>query len=249
MNRDEELIARIRSLSRPIDPIPTGATPLLKPMAGVKAILFDVYGTLLVSASGDIGTTSDSADNGPLLEQVRLDHARRHAAGVEFPEVEIRNIWKAIRPGAQDIERLAVEHECRVNPVWPMPGAVETLAALEQRGLAIGLVSNAQFYTPLVFRALLGRPPPEPAVWSFEHGEAKPSTRLIRIALDALAARGIRPSDILYIGNDSVKDIAPAAGLGCRTALFAGDRRSYRPGPPPPDVVITHLSQLITILS
>ena len=244
-----ELIERIRALSRPLEPVATGVAPQLRPIAGLKAILFDVYGTLLVSASGDVGTTSDGEANAPLLEQIRLDHERRRALGAEFPEVEIRDIWKTIQPGAEDTERLAVEHECRVNPVWPMPGAAETLAALEARGLATGIVSNAQFYTPLVFRALLGRPPPEPAAWSFEHGEAKPSAKLFRVALDALTARGIRPCDVLYIGNDAVKDIAPAAALGCHTALFAGDRRSYRPGPQQPDLVVTHLSQLATILS
>ena len=42
-----------------------------------------------------------------------------------------------------------------------MPGAAETLAALQQRGLLLGIVSNAQFYTPLMIEALLGKPPGE----------------------------------------------------------------------------------------
>jgi putative hydrolase of the HAD superfamily len=134
-----------------------------------------------------------------------------------------------------------------------MPGAADTLSTLEARGIATGVVSNAQFYSPLAIQALMGRPLPEPAVWSFGLGEAKPSPRLFRIALDDLAGRGIRPGEVLCIGNDMAKDILPAAALGCRTALFAGDQRSYRPGTwqapvVPPDAVLTDLRQITTDL-
>ena len=51
---------------------------------------------------------------------------------------------------------LATEYECRVNPVWPMPGARDCLRELAGAGLALGIVSNAQFYTPPMLQALLG---------------------------------------------------------------------------------------------
>ncbi|MFH0908347.1 MAG: HAD family hydrolase [bacterium] len=285
-----DLLERISRCSRPMDPLPTDMEARIHPLKGIRAVLFDVYGTLVVSASGDIGSVLHAAPpadafrdalraagfdappgavaRGPalLVERIQEEHARRRAAGVEFPEIEIRETWDAVlselrRDGSLSgscdratIERLAVEFECRVNPTWPMPGAAETLSALEKRGFVTGIVSNAQFYSPLIFRTHLGRPPPEPAVWSFEQREAKPSGRLFRLALDALAgSHGIRPGEVLYVGNDMTKDMTPSALLGFRTALFAGDRRSYRPAawkPPaiPPDVVITDLSQLVTDL-
>jgi putative hydrolase of the HAD superfamily len=53
------------------------------------------------------------------------------------------------------------------------------------------------------------------------------------------------------VGNDMLKDIWPAARLGCKTALFAGDRRSLRLREDDercrelePDLVVDDLSQL-----
>ncbi len=45
----------IRRHSRPLTPQPTPAVPRLVPMPNVRAVLFDVYGTLIISASGDVG--------------------------------------------------------------------------------------------------------------------------------------------------------------------------------------------------
>ena len=65
-----------------------------------------------------------------------------------------------------------------------------------------------------------------------------------------LATMHVRPTETLCIGNDMANDIAPAARLGFRTALFAGDQRSLRWGPGGecddvgPDIVITDLAQL-----
>jgi putative hydrolase of the HAD superfamily len=48
-----------------------------------------------------------------------------------------------------------------------------------------------------------------------------------------------------------LNDVLPAARLGCRTALFAGDARSYRPREGElrglgvkPDLVVTNLPQI-----
>jgi putative hydrolase of the HAD superfamily len=116
-----------------------------------------------------------------------------------------------------------------------MPGLPETIARLRERALVLGIVSNAQFYTPLIIEAFLGRPPtalgldPECSAWSFRLGIAKPSTAIYRPAIDGLQrVHGISPEQVLYIGNDQRNDIWPASRLGLRTALFAGDARSLR---------------------
>jgi putative hydrolase of the HAD superfamily len=116
-----------------------------------------------------------------------------------------------------------------------MPGAGATLAALRRGGLPLGIVSNAQFYTPWLFpvhfgaglRALGFRP--RLCAWSYRSRCAKPSASLFRGPLRSLQRRGIPASATLVVGNDRRNDIDPAVRLGCRTALFAGDARSYRP--------------------
>lgn len=285
-----DLIQRIRQLSQPLTPQPTGTEPLLPTMAGIRAVLFDVYGTLIISGSGDISLTSGASAGdaataalsacGLMLstpgdEIVAALHAtiRRHHASspAEFPEVEIRDVWRETLTQLTagdvdfsyfDFDTLAIEYECRVNPIWPMPGLAESLSSIRAADLKLGIVSNAQFFTPLAFPALaegtleeLGFDPTL-GVWSYEHLAAKPGRYLYEQAAASLAKIGITPAQTLYVGNDMRNDIAPAAAVGFRTALFAGDARSLRWRPEDthlkniqPDAVITDLRQILSILS
>lgn len=307
-----DLAARIRALSRPLDPRPTGLSPAIAPLPGIRAVLFDVYGTLVVSASGDIGRAGEpdrdqafaaaleaagmtvpagrgagahpgahpgtgpvtetgeepdpepDPEPGPVrLEQaIRACHEARKAAGTAFPEVDIREMWAEVLATREDTSRLAIEYECRVNPIWPMPGMAEVLARLRARGLVLGIVSNAQFYTPLMLAGFLGAPlsdrgfDEECCAFSYRLREAKPSTAIYQLALDGLARRhGIAPGAVLYVGNDVRNDIWPASATGCRTALFAGDARSLRLREDDPccagvvpDRVVTDLAQITACL-
>ncbi|MBN2492397.1 MAG: HAD family hydrolase [Planctomycetes bacterium] len=292
----KSLVERFRALSRPLEPEATGVPPRLPKLAGLRAVLFDVYGTLVVSASGDVGTdagggpqlgealrecglqaSEETAKRGAALlkQAIARAHEVAHHAGVDHPEVDIQAMWQDVlrslaaegsMPGADDpvlVRRLAVEFEARANPSWPMPGAAETLAGLRERGLVLGVVSNAQFYTPLLLEALFSRTtaqlgfPAGLCAWSYRHLRAKPSTALLEAALMRLRdEQKILPEAVLAVGNDMAKDVMPAARLGCRTALFAGDRRSLRVGPEdpglqhtPPDAVLTALPQLLELVA
>lgn len=260
-----ELIERIRMLSRPLEPIPTETVIHLRPIDDVETVLFDVYGTLLVSGSGEVGTAAatDSSealtqalivsgydgdceragDIGPALLQKEIEqwHDTAREDGFDFPEVEISRVWKKVLTELQSLElihadertdrilRLAVEYECRVNPVWPMPGALETIEFFKARGLRLGIVSNAQFYTPLIFEALLGRSveklgfDPALCVWSYKTLRAKPARQLFQALENRMDA-----SKTVYVGNDMLNDVWTATQAGCRTVLFAGDQRSLR---------------------
>jgi putative hydrolase of the HAD superfamily len=295
-----QLLERVRTLSHPLAPLPTGVEPKLKALPGIRAVLFDIYGTLLVSGSGDVGTAAatDSAEamdqalvnagfklssesaagtrGVEILEQaVRSSHEVSRQNGVEWPEVEILQIWEELietlvaetrvtgYEGMSMLKRLAVEYECRVNPVWPMPGLRETLSGLRERDCQLGIVSNAQFYTPIMLAGLLGTELPamgfeDPlCVWSYRERQGKPSPHLFEKATDALQRHHrIRPEQTLYVGNDMRNDIAAACRSGCRTALFAGDRRSLRRREEDPfcagvvpDLVLTELPQLLTALT
>jgi putative hydrolase of the HAD superfamily len=290
----EELIARIRRLSAPLTPVPTEAPPRPARLPHIRAVLFDVYGTLFISGSGDIGVAGPQHDASALVEAFReaglgalspgeaetalgrlrhhieADHAAKRAAGAVKPEVEIRDIWRRVlgdlagagarpaEPDAEALARLAVAFECRVNPVWPMPNARETLRALAGSGLVLGIVSNAQFHTPLLFPALMEAETAElgfeeeACAWSWRIEAAKPDVRLFDGPLRTLATtRGIQPAEVVYVGNDCLNDVWTAREAGCRTALFAGDRRSLRLREEEPrcrdlapDCVLTGLAQL-----
>jgi putative hydrolase of the HAD superfamily len=164
--------------------------------------------------------------------------------------------------GPTIVPLVAVEYECRVNPVWPMPGVHRLLEELRNGQRILGIVSNAQFYTPLLLRLFLGTPleaagfDPALCTWSYRASEAKPSANLFRSVLATLTDRyGIAPHEAIYVGNDMLNDIRPAHDLGLRTAIFAGDGRSYRPRTEDPrcdelrpDIVLTDLRQLLDVL-
>jgi len=266
---NQDLIARIRKLSSPCIPEPTGHTTRLATLHDIRAVIFDIYGTLLVSDTGDIGLAGDyknehafraafSAAGLPataipqdirvselLVQQIRSAQDERRRQGIEFPEVDILTVWKVVLRNLSlhdlpevlsdaQLRALAIEYECRDNPVWPMPGVRETLSSLHRRGIRLGIVSNAQFYTPLMFRALIDASLEDLGfdaalcAWSWQALEGKPSPRLFRQVREQLTTYGITPEQTLYMGNDCLKDIWPAAGTGWKTALFAGDARSLK---------------------
>ena len=279
------LIALIRRLAQPLAPQPVapedGGAARLGPLAGIRGVLFDVYGTLLISAAGEIGhggspeakraAMAAALDDAGLAHDPRTPpaaalvhdleaaihgaHATAIGNGVADPEVDLRVIWRRLLPAVSGTAaaRAAVSYECRSNPVWPMPGAARVVAAL-QAHLPVGIVSNAQFFTPLALAALLPQVSFDPklVVWSFVQGEAKPSTRLYAHAAQRMARHhGHRPEQLLMVGNDLRNDILAARRAGLRGALFAGDARSLRlrRADPAcaglqPELVLTELPQL-----
>lgn len=282
-----------RRHARPLAPVPSDHPALPARLAGVRAVLFDLYGTLLISASGEVGTARRAAnqdalrgaldsvgvdaarladgDGEVLFDAIEASHAQDRARGIAYPEVEIAEVWRralaelerrgAIDPaalGGVDLERLAVEYEARANPVWPMPGAADCLAALHRSGILLGIVSNAQFYTAALFPAFLGTEAedlgfdPRLVFYSHQHGLAKPGPGLFQMAADELGRRGIEPAGAVYVGNDMLNDVLPARQVGFRTVLFAGDARSLRLRQDDPrvtgvvpDAVVASLAELV----
>ncbi|MCC5941348.1 MAG: HAD hydrolase-like protein [Balneolaceae bacterium] len=193
-------------------------------------------------------------------------------AGVEYPEPDIREVWGKVLQKMQSdslisyqantelYEQVSVEFEARMNPVWPMPDVTDTLHHFKAKGVTQGIISNSQFYTPVVLEALTNQTLSELGFdenllnWSYEEKLKKPGLKFYREFLEKLGHfdASIKPHQVLYIGNDMLKDVYPAAELGMRTALFAGDERSLkwrkdddRCRNLKPDLVITRLSQLI----
>jgi putative hydrolase of the HAD superfamily len=292
----QELIARLRRHDSALIPIPTDQPARLTRLRGIRAVLFDVYGTMFISASGDIAAGDGNVRSQAmadaleavglpaarhkaerasevLIEAITRTHKRLKERGVDYPEVEIRDIFGEVLdrlhaegfggkdPSRELCEALAVEYESSSNPTWPMPGLTETLRLLGQLKVAIGIISNAQFFTPLLFPAFLDKSlenlgfDPELCVFSYRLLEAKPSPQLFRRALEVLSRRGVEPDQVLYVGNDRLNDIWPASQTGMRSALFAGDNRSFRPREEDPrtrgvqeDVLLTDLRQLADVL-
>jgi len=279
-----ELIGR---LIHPLEPIPTGL-PATQSVLHPKAVIFDIYGTLLISAAGDVGPDSAEDDEHAfaqalfdggwdsaaikgsgtnlLQEEIAKVHLEKKELGIQFPEIDILQIWQKVllRLGlpvkeGRNVELAALSYECRTNPVWSMPGLRETLAGIQAKGVRLGILSNAQFYTPLLFETLCDRPldelgfDPELSLFSYREGQGKPAPNLFSRLASRLDKYDIPASEVLYVGNDMLKDIWPAANVGWKTALFAGDKRSLRLREDDPrvtnvqpDLIIDDLRQLLS---
>ena len=281
----------IRTHCKPLVPRPTNLRPRLRVFENVRGVLFDVYGTMMISDSGDIGLES-KIDRSTAVDEVielfelelscdakqlvkRFDstivaaHQSANQNGIDYPEVNIATIWEqTIEQVLQsklpeiNFDRFALEFEIRINKTWPMPELVSTIQSLKQHELPLGIVSNAQFFTPLLFPALVGKSLPELgfdpnlSFFSFEHLQAKPGEHLYALAREKLASNGLPAEDILYVGNDMLNDVAAAQRCGFLTALFAGDQRSLRLRENDdrvrgihPDIVLTELSQILECLA
>lgn len=287
------LASVIQDASEPIEIQPPELEPSIIAMPAIKAVLFDVYGTLFLSSRREIGYTGVenkgisvrraltesgircSMEYGENIwgeqfqSEVEEAYNKRRLRGVNHPEIDIREVWQRLIDrwrnaqwirgflGEDTVERAACEYECQINPIWPMPQVRETLHWLHDQGYIVGVVSNAQFFTPLLFRAFFDTPMeglginPHCCAWSYQVGEQKPSLNLFREAFHALESQGIQHNETLYVGNDARDDLAPAKEMGMKTALFAGDQRmatleqeTFQLA----DAVLTQLSQIKQIL-
>jgi putative hydrolase of the HAD superfamily len=216
------------------------------------------------------------------VDEIRKSHRRKRSHGVRSPEVKIENIWLRIlkRLAARGYEPrndngLGLDLALRVayffDDVYQTkklyPGARRTLEGIRKLGLKQGIVSNAQFYTPIALNMLLqtkksgGNRPLETLFdrrlifFSYKLGVSKPNPLAFDRARSRLESMGIRPEQVLCVGNDVRKDMMPARAAGFRSVLFAGDRESLnlREEQPEcagfkPDAIITSLPQLLEIV-
>jgi len=292
--------------------VPIGLPAQSMKLHEVRAVIFDVYGTLVNYWKPEFGEAGAKAahlvsvfrktierfgmtdalrhmndEHSP--EQtlndlyhglIALNHEKSRSKGVTFPEVRIEEVWMVIllmlkRHGFDPIP-LALGEDREVAKCVAYyynfhalgrgfyPGVVEALSTLKKHNIRLGIVSNAQFYTPIDlslfardqglgdvddFRELFDD---DLVVFSYEEGSAKPGPQLFRRLYDALYEASILPKETVFIGNDLVADVKPAQEAGMRTGFFAGDHLSAFVhdawGSVAPDMSFTDWSVLPTVL-
>ena len=225
---------------------------------GIRAVIFDVHGTLLrgggpmrFDPAADLRLHELLQPRGHRLEEsptrsLELAVKRHHAeSGEEFPEVDLRQLWARLLGVEAVSTGWLTELEHARQPLRLMDSARETLAALST--LDLGLLSNAQADTlPVLGRELGGNPfAADLCLLSYQHGIAKPSARIFELLVARLAARGIPPEAAVMVGNDPRHDIAPARALGLKTVLLAAETPANHEA----DAVIRDLSQLPALLA
>jgi FMN phosphatase YigB (HAD superfamily) len=202
------------------------------------------------------------------------------SGGERYPEVQSERVWEDIVKkllqkeyqidvplyGALNefTKKLAYFFHASIQGVGAYPEAAHTVRMLAERGITNGLLTDGQAFTPAQIHKAFREQDPSfdvnvlfpvgMRVISAEKKARKPSDTLFRAATEALAARGLKPSEVIHVGSNLTRDIAPAKKYGFRTALFAGDKHSLVATPEQlkdasyrPDVLITELPQLLTV--
>jgi putative hydrolase of the HAD superfamily len=176
---------------------------------------------------------------------IALNHEKSSKKGILYPEVKIEEIWSVIYA---IFKRNGYNYNgyCKcIESDFPRylaytynPGISNSLTSLKKSNIYLGIVSNAQFYTPIDITLMLrdqsdGKYDDHSEIfeddmtfYSYEYGVAKPNQLLFRKLFDVLYEYHILPEQTVFIGNDLVTDIQAAAEVGMKTAFFCGDRKS-----------------------
>lgn len=289
-----------------LHPQTTGFCPNLRPNStdkiNIKAVIFDIYGTLLISSSGDIDQASMSVDNmqkalkaggynieknpsdtaafllKKLPEKIKANQQEIKQKGHPFPDINIFKVWREMLEEAQKGGQISFTgnesltdaifvFELLSNKVFPMPGMKEVVTELSQKEIPLGIVSNAQFYTPILMNYFLSGNfswvqdidlfEPELSIFSYKELRGKPDVSLFHKFVPLLKTKyNIEPSETIFVGNDMLNDVYTANKAGLKTVLFAGDERSLRLRENDervkgifPDFIITDLKQLLDIIA
>ena len=86
--------AKPSCLLAPLTPISTGVSPKLPELDGIELVAFDIYGTLLISAAGDISLADDAVSIESIERAIALLGER--AKAIEFQNGEMENPAKSI---------------------------------------------------------------------------------------------------------------------------------------------------------
>ncbi|MCB0334411.1 MAG: HAD family hydrolase [Bdellovibrionales bacterium] len=131
----QDIVQRIQELSPALLPHPTEVEPHLPRLDTVKAVLFDVYGTLFVSEAGEIGTTESDVHRTAFVEALQ-------SAGFTFADRHIGNAISRYgelnRQQRQCLRDQGIDHpEMDIVALWR-----DLLVPLQEQGALFGKISD-----------------------------------------------------------------------------------------------------------
>ena len=301
-----------RNLAWPIapPPVPAKARAHLPRLAGIRAVLWNVYGTLIRISGGELKFELDDS----LVFEIALEKTIHEfkmwnamsrkpgqpsaymreiylkvlkeiqllpSSGERYPEIASERIWESIVKKLFQKEyqfdagfygslnefakKIAFFFHSSLQGVSAYEHAGDAIKSLAEHGLVQGLLADGQCFTYTQLGRCLKLADESFDIQSYikqnncwisvDHKCRKPSENLFRSALRNLAELGIESTEVLHVGSNLSRDIAPAKKLGMHTALFAGDKNSlsatveqmkdphYRP-----DVLLTELHGIAQVI-
>ena len=207
----------------------------------IQAVTFDFWNTIarvpsgtmsearrraVVAACEECGVEVEAELLARSLEEVGQTWESSWAAGRHLhPREAAETLVRALRVegAAEELVAEAFLGAGREAELEFSPGIGETLEALTDRGVRLGIVCDVGFTRGELLRELLAD---EGLLvrfdgWAFsdEVGHYKPSPQIFEAALGAL---GARPEEAMHVGDLRRTDVAGAAAFGMRTVRYRG---------------------------
>ncbi len=234
--------------------------------SGIRAVTFDIGYTLLFPReSVGEGCARAAADVGVQVDPVRAEAlfldawfaAQKTHRGLVFgtDNESGKRFWRMVLELAMAEFGLAEERIARltdvlyewfgrpdvwrVNPAWP-----EVRDGLRRRGIRLGTVSNWDIRLGEILRTLGIFNEFDAVIVSAEHGLEKPDAALFRKAWTAL---GVRPDEMLHVGDSWHDDVCGASSAGMR-AVWLNASGAACPAPDAPHRQIRYLAELPAVV-
>ena len=200
----------------------------------LKAVFIDVGNTLLFEQPSRFEIYAESArKRGAALDAAKMRQLMVRAHGElprvvggafryseEWFEAYIERIFSGyLRLPESELPALMKEifgRFARADTFVPFPGAPELLAALRERGLVIGVISNWSTRLPKLLEALGLSSRVDFVLCSAIERLEKPDPMLFQRALERA---GVRADEAIHAGDDVEKDFLGARGAGLSPVL------------------------------
>lgn len=194
-------------------------------MPRYQAVLFDFFGTLTrcVRRGAAHQDTADllgcPADT--LAEVLDRTYYQRASGGLGNAEATLR--WVCGQAGVRPSDRavraaVASRHRAVRADTRLRDEAVPVLAALRQRGVRTGLISDCTHELPAFLPQLAVAPLLDVRVFSVQVGRCKPDPALYLAACQRL---GLAPADCLYVGDGGSQELTGADRAGMTAVRLA----------------------------
>lgn len=186
--------------------------------APVRGVIFDMDGTLLDTEKLYLRFWLEAANR--MGYPMKEEHAlaiRATAASVAEPMLKRLVCPEFDYHGVRALRRRIMEEYVDIHGIDPKPGMIETLRAIRERGLRIGLATATPEPRARKYLRMVGAEQYFDAVTCadmVEHGKPAPDIYLL-----ACARTGVRPSEALAV-EDAPSGIRSAHAAGMRAVLI-----------------------------
>ncbi len=186
-----------------------------------KAVVFDLYGTLVENFSRQVYDRVQKRMAKildvpyPKFWQVMGETFYNRVSGSNrSPEEEMLEVCRRLgvkADNAQIAKCLGLRYEFTRNSVIPETEVLEALSMLKRNGFHIGLVTNCNRDVPLLFPDSPLASYIDAPIFSCVEGVNKPDHRIYEIVCEHLK---IQPQESIYVGDGSSEELTGAAAIG-----------------------------------